>query len=478
MSAEGVVLAQELGRRYGPLWAVRDVSLAIRHGETLGLVGKNGAGKSTFLKMVAGVETPTSGRLRLGAAPADADELAGAVALVPQELDDLPDLSVRENLGLAVGMPRRAGLVRWGRLDAQVRAVLDRVGLGDVSPKATQGSLSVAQRRLVMLGRALFRDAGVVLLDEPSEGLGQDEREVMFRIVGELRAAGVAIVYSSHRLREILSLCDRLAVLRDGRLVAARPRADVTYEALVRDIAGGAAAAAAAPAAEAPQAGDVLLELPQDVGLERVEVRRGEILGVAGLVGSGRTSLLRRLLAHGRADGAGYRVMLLPENRKEEGLFGGFTLKDNVTIATLERCRAASRVPVTAERREVAMTRHWMERLSIKASGPLARIETLSGGNQQKILLGRALAAEADLVILDEPTVGLDVNAKRELFAQLRQVAAEGMAVVVAESDFEELVGIADRIVIVNRGHVVERMPPGRHSEEAVLERCFAHYEH
>ncbi|MEA2290397.1 MAG: ribose transport system ATP-binding protein, partial [Solirubrobacteraceae bacterium] len=172
------------------------------------------------------------------------------------------------------------------------------------------------------------------------------------------------------------------------------------------------------------------------------------------------------------------RTMLLPENRQEEGLFRGFSVKDNLTIATLPSCRVSGPVPITSRRRELGLTEEWMQRLSIKAAGPDVAIETLSGGNQQKILLGRALAAGTDLIILDEPTVGLDVNAKRELFDQLRAVAAQGKGVVIVESDLEELVGIADRLVIVSKGCVVERMPPGRHTEEAVLERCFAHFEH
>jgi ABC-type sugar transport system ATPase subunit len=481
---EPVIRVDGIGKRFDTTWALQDVSLDIRPGEILGLVGKNGAGKSTLLKILAGIERPTTGELHLAGgdgAAADPKALGGEVALVPQELSDLPGLAVRENLGLAVGMPRRGGLVRWSRLDDDVRAVLARVGLGDVGPRTPQQELSVAQRRLVMLARALCRDARVVLLDEPSEGLGEDEREVMFRIVGELRAAGVALVYSSHRLREILTLSQRLCVLRDGRLVALRERAEVTPESLVRDIAGTDAttAAAAGPPAVTtpPPAGrERLLSLQQPEGLERVDIHAGEILGVAGLVGSGRTRFLHALLAHG-ADGD-RRTMLLPENRQEEGLFRGFSVKDNLTIATLPSCRVSGPVPITSRRRELGLTEEWMQRLSIKAAGPDVAIETLSGGNQQKILLGRALAAGTDLIILDEPTVGLDVNAKRELFDQLRAVAAQGKGVVIVESDLEELVGIADRLVIVSKGCVVERMPPGRHTEEAVLERCFAHFEH
>jgi ABC-type sugar transport system ATPase subunit len=487
-----VIGAEGLGRRFDANWALSDVSLGIRPGEILGLVGKNGAGKSTLMKILAGIDEPTTGLVRLGDgdAPAtDARARAAAVALVPQELSDLPDLSVRENLGLAVGMPRRGGLVQWGRLDERARAVLARVGLGDLDPKTLQKELSVAQRRLVMLARVLSREAGVVLLDEPSEGLGEDERQVMFRVVGELRDAGVAIVYSSHRLREILELSARLCVLRDGRLVAMRDRADVTPESLVRDIAGtdvaradgtgtptAASSAAAVEATAAPVRGERVLSLQQSHGLERVDIHAGEILGVAGLVGAGRTRFLHAVLEQG-ADGD-RRTMLLPENRAEEGIFGGFSVKDNLTIATLASCRISGRVPITSRAKETSLAASWIRRLSVKTAGPLVGIETLSGGNQQKVLLGRALAAGTDLILLDEPTVGLDVNAKRELFEQLRLVAAEGKAVVIVESDFEELVGIADQLVVVNKGCVVERMAPGKHSEETLLERCFAHYEH
>jgi ABC-type sugar transport system ATPase subunit len=460
-------------KTYGSVVALDDVSLEVFPGEVLGLVGKNGAGKSTLMRQIAGLEQADSGSVA-GPAPD-----AGSVALVPQELIDLPSLSVAENLGLPVGLPRRGPFVDWRELRARAGQVLQRVGLEAVDPSTRVEELAVAQRRLLMLGRALFGDARLFLLDEPSEGLGEAERAVLLDVVAQLRRSGAGVIYSSHRLAEVMTVIDRVCIMRDARVIALRQRSEITRSGMVEEIIGAVRLPQrkdVPPAKRDRRLGETLLDFREDEadGAAPVTICRGDIVGVVGLVGSGRTRFVKRLLAEYESAPGHRSGMLIPENR-QDGVFRDFSVGENLTICALDQCRVAAAVPWTSRRRETRFAQTWIDRLGIKAPGPGVNALTLSGGNQQKVLLARAVVAERDLIVLDEPSVGLDVAAKQDLFNLVRQLAAEGRAIVIVDSDLQELLEVAERLLVVWRGVAVDALDNDDCSEADLLEKCFAH---
>jgi ribose transport system ATP-binding protein len=472
--------------------ALNGVNFSLRAGEVHGLVGENGAGKSTLMKILSGADHADSGEICIAgevvarATPLRMIELG--IAVIYQELIQAPHLTVAENIFLG-RLPRtRFGLVDWRRLRRDSAVVMERLGFR-IDPRARLMHLSVAQRQMVEIAGALSRNARIVVLDEPSSTLGGAELAKLFEVIRRLSGEGVAFVYITHRLREVFTVCDRVTVLRDGAVVGTRDIGAVNSNALIRMMIGR-------PLADIyPERrrnfGDVVLSIR---GLARpgvlhdvdLDVRAGEILGICGLAGSGRTELLRAILGADparvssfllrgretrlRSPRAAIRrgVALLPEDRKTDGCFLPQSVSFNVTIARLPTLRGGTVLDGRGERETVAAL---ARRLSIRMRDERSRIEELSGGNQQKCMVARTLNARCSILLIDEPTRGVDVGAKREIYQLLARLADdERVAIVMVSSELPEILGISDRIVVMCDGRVSGRFERGQADEEALMQ--------
>ncbi len=463
-------------KRYPGVTALDDVSLAVRAGEIHALAGENGAGKSTLIKVLGGAVTPDGGDVLIDGQPVRLNSphaaLERGISVVHQELVSAPSLSVMENVLLG-RLPRSpVGTVRWRTARSRARDALDRVGLG-VDERVVMGRLSLGQQQLVEIARALVRDARVLVLDEPSAILGGRDLEVLYGVVRSLRDRGVAVVYISHRLKEVLALSDRVSVLKDGRSQGTVDVGELDEARLVTMMTGRQLFAPPRPAVQDGAA--TLLEARPSVGVPSagqglgVEVRAGEIVGLAGLVGSGRTEVARAIFgadpgaydvtvagrAFGRRSPRAARragIAYLPEDRKDQGLLMNRSIRENVGLASL---RARSVVGLLRPRQDRATVARLTKRVGLKASSIEAPPSTLSGGNQQKVMLARWLATSPTVLILDEPTRGIDVGGKSEIYALMRQLTDAGRGILMISSEVEEVVAMSDRVLVMSQGRIV-----------------------
>ncbi|QTE28709.1 sugar ABC transporter ATP-binding protein [Pengzhenrongella sicca] len=474
--------------------ALDGVDLEIRAGEVHCVLGQNGAGKSTLIKILAGAHQPDEGEIRIDGTPVTIANPVAAlrlgVATMYQELDVVDGLSVAENvfLGHEVAV---AGFSQRRAARQRTRALLRRLGHDDISPQREVGRLSAAGKQIVSMARALSRDARVIIMDEPSAVLDSEEVANLFRVVRELTASGVAVVYISHRLEEIRQIGDRITVLKDGRTVATGLAAASTPTADLIRLMTGRTVEHAFPV-RPPVAPDAerLLRV-EGLGLRGVfadvdfEVRAGEVVGLAGLVGSGRSEILETVFGARRATSgqvlvSGTRVRpgsvpaavaaglgLCPEERKSQGLLLDEPVYRNVTLSAFARFARASFLDEAGER-EAA--RAQIEALDLRPADPDRSARTLSGGNQQKVLLARWLVHGCTVLLLDEPTRGVDVGARAEIYALIRDLAASGAAVVVVSSEIEEVLGLSDRVLVVSEGRVVHAGPATEIDEHRVLD--------
>ncbi len=492
-----VLEASGITKRFPGVTALDGVTFAARAGEVHALMGENGAGKSTLIKVLTGVHPRDGGEVRVGGRPIDPrsprEAEAAGIATVYQEINLIPDLSVAENICLG-RQPRRAGLIRWGAVRTRARAALARLGL-DLDVDRPLSACSIAVQQLVAVARALDVSAQVLILDEPTSSL--DEREVaeLFAIIRRLRAEGMAIVFVTHFIDQVYAICDRITVLRNGRLVGEYaagelPRLQLVSAMLGRP-AGGLAAAGAATAT--PAAGEPVLAV-SNFGRRHVlrplalHVRAGEVLGLAGLLGAGRTELARLLFGIDRADSGEVRLDgrpatigspgaslrrgfgFTPEDRKAQAILPNLSVRENLVVALQVRRGLWRRVPRAEQDRLVA---RFTQALGIKASGPEQPIRNLSGGNQQKVILARWLAIEPRLLILDEPTRGIDVGAQADLERLLAELRAQGLALVFISSEIAELARNSQRIVVLrDRAKVAELA--GAAIDEASVMRAIA----
>ncbi len=482
--------------------ALDEVDLDVAAGEVHCLLGQNGAGKSTLIKVLAGAYRPDSGEILWAGAPVvfgsphDAD--AAGIATIHQELDLVPGLSVAENIVLG-HEPGRFGFSRPRAAEDAARALLRRLGHPEIPPRRELGRLSAAGQQIVSMARALSRDARLIVMDEPSAVLDADEVDNLFRVVRELTAAGVAVVYISHRLEEIRRIGDRVTVLKDGRTVARNLPAPGTPTAeVIRLMTGRAIEYVFPERLNRPRrgridycaGGDVVLEVE---GLGRrgefadvsFTVRAGEVVGLAGLVGSGRSEILEtvygarrptagtvavrgRKLAPGSVPAAVRAGMgLAPEERKSQGLLMSEPVYRNVSLPALSRFARAGFLRGGAE---LAAAAEVTAQLDVRPADPTRPVRTLSGGNQQKVVLARWLLEECSVLLLDEPTRGVDVGARSEIYALVRRLAARGVAVVLVSSEVPEVLGLADRVLVVRDGRVVREAPAAELDEGRVLD--------
>ena len=470
--------------------ALKDVGFDVRGGEVHALLGENGAGKSTLIRIISGVHAPDRGEVRIGgevvrlSSPRDARRRG--IATVYQELLLFPELSVAENIFLGNAPRTRWGRLDWAAMRAKARALLEELDCHDLDVDAKVGGLSVASRQRVEIAKALSQDPRVLVMDEPTTSLAEGDVTRLMAIVQRLRERGVGIVYVSHRLREIFALADRVTVLRDGACIGTRPIAEVTEAALISMMVGRSIDQLF-PKVEASR-GRALLELRKlsyrhVVRDASLTVRAGEILGIAGLVGSGRTELALTIFGITPATSGeilvdGKPVVIdrprvardlgiayIPEDRGLQGLIRSQTLRENVSLPVLDRISWATIVDPRGEERRA---REAIERFGIRARGTEQIARQLSGGNQQKVVVAKWLGTEPRILIMDEPTRGIDVGAKAEIHALMGKLVQQGLGIIMISSELPEVLGMADRVLVMSGGRIAALFERAEATPDAV----------
>lgn len=470
--------------------ALRGVDLEVDKGEVLALLGENGAGKSTLLKILSGDYTPDEGTILLDGAPvvfrSSNDSRRRGIRVIAQEPEIIKDVSVAENIFVG-NLPARSHLFESKVVEAEATAALERFGFSEVLQAEALGStLSPAQRQIVEIMRALVDNPTVIAFDEPTSSLTENEVQALFRLIRQLREQGVAIIYVSHRMNEIFEIADKVAVLRDGSLAGLRNLTETEEPELVRlmvgrDLTGMFNRARVSGGKVVLSVSQLESEFVHNVSLE---VRAGEVVAIAGLIGAGRSELARTIvgdLPHSSGtvsvedsvvtlrspqDAIRAGIGLAPEERKAQALLMQRTVRDNISLAILERI---SRFHIVNRSKERAIAQSLADRMRVRTPSIETEVRNLSGGNQQKVVLGRWLARRPKVLILDEPTRGVDVGAKSEIYAVIDQLANEGMAILVISSELPEVIGLADRILVMQGGQIVGELDHTTATEEAVL---------
>jgi ribose transport system ATP-binding protein len=488
-------------KAYAGVPALKRVNLTIAAGEIHALMGENGAGKSTLIRILAGVTAPDSADIRIDGKPVSIGTPQDAYRLgfrfIHQEFNVVPALSVAENIFIGRAYPRRAGvLIDWRALNATARDALERLGITHIDPREKLARLTPGDQMLVRLSSAFLSDpatpARLYVMDEPTAALTRDESERLFRVLREIRAAGGSVLYVSHRLDEVMALCDRATVLRDGATIDTGRMTEITHDDLVA-LMIGRKVEEAYPAPVSIPAADMALEVTGLVagGLKPATfaVQRGEIFGIAGLTGSGQRELLRALFGDLPRKGGSvtldarpYRpsapldawsagVAYVPRERRNEGLMLSRPIFENVTLPHLSRqSLGGSLLQPRAERQFAA---DLGEDVRLRSSGVKQLTVELSGGNQQKVVFARALGGKPKLLLLDEPTRGVDVGAKFDIYTLIRDMTAKGMAVILVSSDLPELIGMCDRIAVMRDGAITEIVAAAGLREDDLLNRCY-----
>nr|WP_246191449.1 sugar ABC transporter ATP-binding protein [Aureimonas leprariae] len=482
-----------IGKLFPGVAALKDVSFAVRPGEVIGLIGENGAGKSTLMKILGGVEAPSEGVLVVDGAERSSfgvsDAIRAGIAFVHQELNLFENLDAAANI--FVGRePLRAGplrLVDEKRMRADAAPLLKRLKV-DFGPETSVAAMSIAQRQLLEIAKALSQGARVVIMDEPTSSLSIREANNLLGVIADLRSEGVSVVFISHRLHEVVACADRVLGLRDGRVAGELAGSEITYDRMIRLMIGRDLKSIYVPPSRPPEGRGLEIRGARtttfpDSAVD-LNVRGGEILGLAGLVGAGRTELARAVfgidaLVGGEValDGAPLRIAspqdairhgiyLVPEDRKRTGLLLQTSIQENISLPDLA---AYARGGLVSRRREAAVAEAQRSRLAIRAGNVRVRSGTLSGGNQQKVVLAKWLSMRPRAIILDEPTRGVDIGAKKEIYELMRGLCDAGVAVLMISSDMEEVIGVSDRIAVMREGTIGGELERADFSEANVL---------
>lgn len=478
---------------------LRSVDFDVRQGEVHALIGENGAGKSTLVNIIAGIHSRSEGSIVFDGHEVrfthPLDAMKAGISLMHQELSLVPNASVSENIYLRREKTNRLGLNDWRAMHREAEKVFARIGI-DIDPRALVGTLSVGMQQLVELAKAIALEAKLVIMDEPTSSLSEKETAEFFKVMRELKSQGISIIFISHKLSELFEVSDRITVLRDGQHISTNNIADVTTTDIIRDMVGRHLGDLYPP--RSTNIGEVVFscrDLSRHGAVRPVsfEVRRGEIVGIAGLVGAGRTEAMRALVnADARSSGSfsidgkdvtigdpgealSRGIVYLSEDRKSSGLFLAFDVAGNIGAATLDRYTDAAGFFRQSSLREKA--REFIAKLDIRPPDNTARVVTLSGGNQQKVLLAKALDAEPKVLIVDEPTRGVDVGAKALIHGQLRALAETGIGVVVISSEMPEVIGMADRILVFRNGGISAELDnrSGAVTQELVMTHAVIH---
>ncbi len=486
-----LVQASAISKSYAGTQVLKNVSLTLNQGQVHALIGENGAGKSTLIKIITGAVTADQGTVSIAgkvvpqATPAIMKSLG--VAAIYQQPSLFSHLSVAENIALAVEPRTMLGKVDWPRRRMQARHLLDRLG-ANIDPDVEAGSLSMPQQQMVEIAKAFGSESRIYVMDEPTASLSDTEVDHLFRAIGELRAKGAGIIYISHRLDELARIADHISVLRDGESIATKPMVGVSRDELVK-LMVGREVSSIFPKKVVP-IGEIALRLRglsnamSGVSAVDLEVRAGEIVGLAGLVGSGRTELANILFGltpatsgtielRGKTvsigspqDAINAGVAYVPEDRRRHGLVQEMSVTENTTLAKL----SAGMLDFQAERQTAS---EFAKKLGTKTSSVDAAASTLSGGNQQKVVLSRWLATNPSVLILDEPTQGIDVGAKSEVHALMSEMASQGMAILMISSELPEIFGMSDRIAVMLEGSIVGVLDRANATQESVMQLAF-----
>ncbi|WP_064713167.1 sugar ABC transporter ATP-binding protein [Rhizobium bangladeshense] len=493
MASVPVLEIRNVSKHFGAVKALTDVSFSLEKGEIHALCGENGAGKSTLMNIIAGVLQPSEGAILVDGVPVKVTSPAAAqalgIGLVHQEIALCPDATVAENMFMAATNRRRSPLMNYGRLERNAQIVMNHLAPIDVRLKV--GDLPISSQQLVEIAKALTLDCRVLIFDEPTAALTEAEAQILFGIVRDLKAQGISIIYISHRMAEIFSLCDRVTVFRDGRYVSTEKVAGLTPDDVVRRMVGREITQLY-PEKQAPaeRTGELILSVRglgdgsrfEDVNFE---LRKGEILGVGGLIGSGRTEIAegicglrpviagevelhgQRLRARSYAQAAQAGIVYLSEDRKGSGIFLDLSVARNIAVLDLKSLTGPLGLLNSAAEADRART--LARQLGVRMGGIDMPVSSLSGGNQQKVAIAKQLAVNPRVILMDEPTRGIDVGAKSEIHRLLRDLARSGIGIVVISSELPELLGLCDRVLVIHEGTVAGEVEGETMTEEAIM---------
>ncbi|MBL0373601.1 sugar ABC transporter ATP-binding protein [Rhizobium sp. KVB221] len=488
-SSRPALRMRDISKQFPGVRALSGVSLTVRFGTVHAIVGENGAGKSTLMKILSGTYQPTAGSIEIDGAevrmhnPADGQKLG--IRMVHQELNLVPDLTVAENVFLG-RMPTRRGMLDRGEMVRNAARVLKELGTV-IDPNCRLGDLTISQQQLVEIAKAYAAAPRIIVLDEPTSSLSEHEAGILFGVLRKMRDAGIAIIYISHRLREVLDIADEVTVLRDGAMIETRPVAGITAADMIR-LMVGRDVSDLFPKAEAVIGSPVLevenLSDGEHFAGVSFDVRAGEIVGLTGLVGAGRTEVARAIFGLSKrtagtirmrgqtvapkspADAMRAGIAYVPEDRKGDGIVPGMSVRENIGLPII---RSLTRMGWIKDSDEKQLAKHYAKRFSIVPPDPERRISTLSGGNQQKAVLAKWLAAKPALLILDEPTRGVDVGAKSDIHAIVGELVAEGIAVLMISSELPEVLAVCDRVVVMHEGNAAKPLMRDELSEEKIM---------
>ncbi len=484
-----IVRTVGISKEFSGVYVLRNVHVELRRGEIFGIVGENGAGKSTFIKILNGTYSPSEGEIYIDGRPAHIRDASVAkrlgIATIPQEINLIADLNVYENIFLGNEYTLKSGLLDRKRMMDRARELLSSLGT-DIAPDERIDRLSVAQKRMVEIAKAISYEPKLLIMDEPTASLTQREVETLLGLIVSLKQKGVTVIFISHRLREVKRICDRIMVLRDGNVISIDPGSELDEREMARRMVGRELDTVFPEKAQ-PQAIEVLRVedlrargLPHGISFD---LRKGEVLGFAGLIGAGRTELAEALIGVRRrtsgrvfvggkerditspADAVRSGIAYLSEDRQGTGILTSFNVIHNVTLVSLRRyCRL-----LVDGKRERERAEFYARTFNIKAPSLRARLEYLSGGNQQKVSLAKSLDPEPQILILDEPTRGIDVSAKREIYDFIGELALSGISCILISSELEEIIGLCNRVVVMREGRVAGILEGDRINEEEIM---------
>lgn len=483
----------QISKSFSGVQALQDVHLEMQSGEVHALMGENGAGKSTLIKVLSGTHRPDAGNIEIDGqsvtidTPSRAHELG--IGLIPQELELSPNLTAAENIYMGREPCTRFGWVNNQVMESDARDILDRLG-AEFAPSTPVGNLNTAQQQLVEIAKALALNTRLLIMDESTSSLSENEAERLFEIVHDLRDQDVAIVYITHRMKEVYEVADRVTILRDGQYIDTQDVSDVSEDSLIESMVGRSLGDLYA--SEAHEIGDIALEIrnltdggyiaPTDLTLHR-----GEIVGLAGLVGAGRTELARmifgidpvadgEIIVEGQpvsinspADSINASMGYVPESRSEQGLFLELSVEENISLNSLSNFSTFGFIKQNSLSQ---LAQEYVDKLNIRLASLGQDVITLSGGNQQKVLLAKWLTRNPSILLLDEPTRGVDVGAKAEIYSLIAQLAQGGVAILMISSELPEIIGMSDRILVMNQGKLVAELPGGTTTQEEIMAHC------
>jgi len=485
---EYILELKNITKRFPGVLALNDVNFNLKRGEVHALVGENGAGKSTLIKIITGAHEPSEGQMILDGEVITKNDptksLKSGIAIIYQELNLLPSMSVMDNVFMGQEMTKKSRFLDKKKMLDICNDVIGQLGV-EINPKSLIRDLSVAYQQLVEIAKVLFNDCKVLIMDEPTAPLTENEVEILFKIIRKLKEKGVSIVYISHKLDEVFQLSDRVTVIRDGEHISTMETADATKEELIKLMIGRELGDQYPP--HSPEIGEPILQI-EALTNERVknvslELKKGEILGIAGLVGSGRTEMARALFGADRKqagiiklngdeieiksplDAIKHGIGFITEDRKRQGLLLNQTIRLNMTFSSLSNEKGA----FINKKKETSLCEDLWQKLSVRGYSLLQKVVSLSGGNQQKVVLAKWLATNSEVLIFDEPTRSIDVGAKREIYTLMSQMVSEGRSIIMISSEMPELIGMSDRIIVFREGEIVGELTGDDISQERIL---------